>query len=259
MWPARWRTGANVYMSLASFLDELTPDARRLWASPDERRSAFQAIVEATDPAAKRDAIERVDRAVLEALEALGLPRGPIRGIEIWPEVTAWSGRKHFDCTMFLSEIRLVNAVRFDEVDDFFSTWIHESLHARQEYREEIQEYRGWPGYEEGLVAALTHRILVAGGIKDVRSSLSYYVVGYETLSTAVEVDVDALLTALWSHPTGDVRYAFAATINELRSQDGKSAVDRLQLAGDVIFRIDRMYDRPDPQSMMTLIKRMLR
>lgn len=246
-------------MTFASFRDALTPDARLLWDSPHERHAAFQAIVEATDPVVRREAIERVDRAVLEALDALGLPRGPIRGLELWPELTGWNGRKHPDCTLFLSEIRLANAVRFNEVDNFFSSWIHESLHARHTYRDDIQEYRGWPGFEEGLVATLTHRILVTGGINDVSPSFLYYVMSYEVFSTAVEVELGALLTALWSHPPGSVRSVFEATVNELRSQGGKPALDRLQLVGDVMFRVDRWHDEPNPQSMMTLIKGILR
>jgi hypothetical protein len=246
-------------MALASFREELSADARRLWNSPTERRAAFQAIVQAKDPVAKREAIERVDRAILEALNALGLPRGPIRGLELWPEVTGWNGRKHPDCTLFLSEIRLTNAVRFNEVDDFFSSWIHESIHARQVYLGDTQEYREWPGYEEGLVATLTHLILTAGGINDVRSSFSYYVKAYEVFSTAVDVELSALLPALWSHPTGSVRHVFEATVNELRSQSGKATLDRLQLAGDVLFRFDRWHDEPNPQSMRMLAQRILR
>lgn len=245
-------------MSLASFQDELTPDALRLWDSPDERRSAFQAIIEATDPVAKREAIGRVDRAVLEALDALGLPRGQIRGLELWPELTGWNGRKHPDCTLFLSEMRLVNAVRFDRIDRFFSSWIHESLHARQEYRGTYHEYQEWPGYEEGMVDALTQRVLMAGGITSIQLSFPYYATAYEVLSAAVEIEVDTLLTALWLHPTGRVRHAFAATVNQLRSRAGRSALDRLQLAGDVMFRADHDHDQPDRESMMTLVMRIL-
>lgn len=246
-------------MSLASFRDVLTLGARRLWDSPDERRAAFRAIIEATDPVAKREAVERVDRAVLEALNALGLPRGPIRGLELWPELVLWNGRKHPDCTLFLSEIRLADAVRFNEVDSFFSSWIHESFHARQAYQGDFHEYRGWPGYEEGLVETLTQRILIAGGISNVSLSYPYYTTAYEILSAAVEIELDLLLTTLWSYPTGRVRHVFAATINELRFRAGRPALDRLQLVGDVVFRADRDRDHPDRESMMIVIRRILR
>jgi hypothetical protein len=246
-------------MALTSFRDALTPDARLLWDSPAERRSALQAIVETADPVAKREAVERVDGAVLEALEALGLPRGPIRGLKLWPEFTWWNGRKHPDCTLSLSEIQLADAVRINNVDNFFSSWVHESLHARQPYGNTLQEYREWPGYEEGLVEALTQRILIAGGMSGIRPSFPYYVTAYEIFSTATEVDLDVLLRVLWTRPAGHVRQVYATTMNGLRAQNGRPGLDRLQLAGDLAFRIGRANNVPDRGSMTALIMRVLR
>lgn len=162
------------------------------------------------------------------------------------------------DCTLFLSETQLENAVRFNKVEDFFSSWIHESLHARQAYRGSVQEYHKWPGYEEGLVESLTQWILAMGGITNVRLSFPYYASAYDVFSETVGIDVEVLLTALWKHPTGHVRHAFAATINELRSQNGSPALDRLQLAGDVVFRADHDHDQPDHEIITTLIKELL-
>lgn len=245
-------------MTFADFRDELTPDAVSIWGSSDERHAALRAIVEAKEPVTRRNALLRVDRAVVEALEALGLPRGPVQGLEVQSGFVPWNGRKHPDCTLFLSQIQLLNAIRLDQQDVYFSSWIHESLHARQPYGATFQEYREWPGYEEGLVAALTQRVLRAGGITGIRHSFPYYETGYEILSAVAEVDVEVLLRRLWSHPPGHVRHAFGETINELRSRNGMASLDRLQLAGDLLFRTDRMRSFPDRGTMTMVLMRVL-
>ena len=245
-------------MTFIRFLDDLTPDARQIWISSEERHAALRDIVEATSTSARQNAIFRMDRAVVEALAAVGLLRGPVQGIEFQSGFVPWNGRKHPDCTLFLSQMQLINAVRLDQLDVYISSWIHESLHARQPYRDTSQVSREWPGYEEGLVGALTQRVLTAGGITGVRHSFPYYETGYEVFSLVAEVDMDLLLRLLWSHPTGYVRQAFGPTINEMRSRNGLSELDRLQLAGDLLFRVDRMRNLPDRNAMTKLLMRIV-
>lgn len=246
-------------MSFGSFLDVVTPDTHQLWTNQEELVTAFRAIIEIADVNSREDAIQRVDRAVVEALEAVGLPRGQVQGPRLWPEYVEWKGRKHPDCTLYLSETQLVSATRFNGANDFFSSWVHESLHARQQYQNAFHEYRNWSGYEEGLVAALTRRVLAAGGIVNVPFSYQYFVTAYEILADVVEVEISELLRALWEHPTGQVRRNFAAGVNRLRERNGMPTIDRLQLAGDIVFRSDRARDVPDHQSMVMLIQRTLR
>ena len=185
-----------------------------LWGDAEERASAIETVVgawEAGDAAGLRAAITRVDRAVVEGLDALGLPRGPVAEIQIAAFGRNWLGRKHPDCRLMLDGHVMRQAVRaLGRPDEVFRTWIHESLHGRQPYVVDPgSEQRRVPGYEEGMVEGLA-RIVTRekAAIRIVESSYDYYVRAYEALGAVVGVDAEQFWRELWRYPTGEVRSA---------------------------------------------------
>src|SRR5438128_2254734 len=65
-----------------------------------------------------------------------------------------WGGRKLPDCRMVFNGEAMRQVVRIQrEPDDFFRTWVHESLHARQPFAPgAAEQYLRYAGYEEGMV-----------------------------------------------------------------------------------------------------------
>ena len=137
-------------------------DALLLWSDAAARRRAIDAIVGTFDAgeAGLADAVQWVDDTVVAGLQALGLPRGDIRGLVRINATLRPYGEKKPDCELILSGWhirRLVADTRGP--DTTFRTWVHESLHARQpyseRYREEYGPFRGEEGMVEGLARML--------------------------------------------------------------------------------------------------------
>ena len=66
----------------------------QIWRDTGERHRTICAIVEAlvgTDAVLLQEAIQRIDDAVVTGLLALGLPRGPIHGVEIERSTVMWA------------------------------------------------------------------------------------------------------------------------------------------------------------------------
>lgn len=106
------------------------------------------------------------------------------------------------------------------DFDRFFSTWIHESIHARQPYSSDAgEEYQQHRGFEEGLVEGLTRYMLQQAGIPPVEGSFSFYVAAYEQLASTLDVQAVDLWRSLWEHPAGTVRDSFVDVIDNFYQQ----------------------------------------
>jgi hypothetical protein len=223
-----------------------------VWGDAEERRRVLEAVVSAGKPTART--IERVDRAVVEGLEVIGLPRGPVREVRIEDARIGLAGRKEPDCSIALAGDGLRHVVRNrNRPDTAFRTWVHESLHARQPYAVGAwSEYRRFEGYEEGLAEGLARVICrEKAGMNPIQVSYDYYVAAYRALALAFETSVERLWRELWQHATGAVRAAFVDVVDAAhRRQSGTAlrATERSRLAGqaDAIFGTDRLRNRPD-------------
>jgi hypothetical protein len=142
----------------------LDASAFRLWTDVEERRSALEAILAAWEEGAADlpARVARVDRAVVAALEVLGLPRGPVRAVLVEASSRGWAGRKLPDCAIVLDALVLHSNLRLvNRPDSVIRTWLHESVHARQPYGPEaIRANRGFRGYEEGLAEGLARLVV---------------------------------------------------------------------------------------------------
>ena len=249
-------------------LRSLTGDARRIWTDASVRRKALDDIVRALDRGGTelREAVQRADEAVVQGLQALGFPRGPVQTVEIEQARTLWAGRKDPRCPIYFAADTLRANARLGRLDTSFRTWVHESLHARQPYADDHrQEYARWPGYEEGLVEGLARYLLQErAGITDIGGSVEYFVVAYRTLAETIGVEPHALWGTLWHVPAGRVRAALPTVVRELAPQPGRREPVPRQLAhvqaiADTVFGPGRQHYIPDPAELSRLWRVALR
>jgi hypothetical protein len=248
----------------ASELDSLRGDARQIWMDAAERRGALERIAAAlTESGAGLDAaVRRVDDAVVIGLEALGYPRGRVRGVVIDDAGRLGpTGRKTVDCTLVIYGDRL-RQILGDErgPDAVFKTWVHESIHARQPYAPgHHREYGQFPGYEEGLAEGLAGLIVrEKAGMVPPGQSYRWYVAAYRGAATVFRIDVVALWGRLWERPLGEARAAFVDAVDLLRQQGGAAALTppqrvNLQVMGDRVFSSARTNDPPNERAIMDL------
>jgi hypothetical protein len=250
---------------LAPPLRTLSGDALRLWGDAAERQRALETVVHAWETGSPdlQAAVERVDRAVVEGLAAVGLPRGPVREVRIESSRANLAGQKLPDSSLILFGERLRDFVRErGQGDTTFRTWVHESLHARQPYAvRAASEYRQYRGYEEGMVEGLARLVTrVQAGMNPLEVSYGYYVTAYHALASILTVPVEPLWRELWQRPTGEVRAGFVPAVDAAHlAGTGRplTSVERARLLGvaDTLFRSDRSGDLPD-ESVMGIVWR---
>jgi hypothetical protein len=239
-----------------------------LWASPEGRRGALEAVLEAweADNRYLPDRVARVDQAVAIALDLLGLRRGPVRSVRVEAVGRGWAGRKHPDCTITIDALVLHHNLRvLNCPDTALQTWVHESLHARQPYRVTApSEHQALRGYEEGLVEGLARLILQAkAGIKALGGGFEYYVVAYTGLAGALEVSDEQLWRELWRYPTGQVRAGLPEVVQRLfERRTGRQFTPvlrrRLQALADSQFQTARAGHDADATGLAELWKAVL-
>jgi hypothetical protein len=248
-----------LYVHVETALSTLDGDARRLWSDAASRRVALERILvswEQAHPDLDRQ-VAVVDDAVAAGLNAAGLPRGPIRGVRIEAAFRFTAGRKDPDCWVVFNGHVMRDIVRVrNAADDFWRTWVHESIHGRRPSAAGAAgEARLALGIEEGLVEGLARLVVrdMAGMLISERS-YAYYVAAYETLAAAIGVNAAAIWRALWPEPTGGVRAAFAGVVDRVRHQVGIAPLRpvqsaRLRAVADRAFATSR---RDTPTSAAT-------
>jgi hypothetical protein len=212
----------KVAVAVAAELRVLSADAQSIWTERAARRAALDAIVTAWERGSSDLGwrVDRVDQAVTAGLNALGLPRGPVRTVEVQRVGRGWAGRKFADSRLLFDGDVMRQVVRVQgEADDFFRTWVHESLHARQAFsREALAEVRPHQGYEEGMVEALARLVTrEKGGMRPLELSYAYYVAAYQALPAAAGIDAERWLRSLWQNRTGEVRASFVDVLDGSR------------------------------------------
>lgn len=252
------RPDQSPYPHLVPELRRLRGDALDLWGDATIRRRALDDVLRAWQYG--RDdllptAVARVDAAVHEGLAALGLPRGRVERIEIRHRDPRRSGLKAPDCLLVLSGnyfLKMFDA--FQRPDSIFRTWIHESLHARQQYADDfLAEYETYEGFEEGMIEGLARAIVrEKAGMETLDLSYDFYVRAYRTLAALLDLEAESLWRRLWQWRTGEVRGHFVATVAEallLKTGQplGPAGRARLLEAADDLFRTGRGDDNlPD-------------
>lgn len=236
----------------------LSDDDYLIWADFAERHAALEAVVmawEGVSPGLDA-AIHRVDRAVVAGLAALRLPRGLVRGVRIESRPTGPSGQKLPNSVLVLVGERMQERLRVRAgADAVFRTWVHESIHARQEYVATASiEYRRFRGYEEGLVEGLTRAVLRQVGIRTLEAQYDYYVAAYGALANVLGCEAEALWRFLWRYPTGGVRTAFTGAVETLlRMELREASRQRLSGIADTLFGSDRNTGRADETVLIRL------
>lgn len=234
----------------SEWLEGLSEAARLIWTDKDARATALGDIVRAWrhgDPQLD-ELVHRLDRAVVEGLAALGLPRGSIASI-VFEDVDAGPlGRKLLDRSIIFFGPAIEMIVSQGEPDRFFSTWIHESVHARQPYELGASaEYQQHRGFEEGLVEGLTRYVLERAWIPPVEGAFSYYVAVYEQLASALDIQVVELWRILWRYPAGTVRDGFVDVTDDVyqtRRGERFTSRQRVRFMATAIGLLDRTQDR---------------
>ena len=196
---------------LSDDLQGLADASRHIWESLAERLRFIGEVLDAEtdgDIPRMQQGLGQIDTAITEALDLLGLPRGPID--ELAP---AWgkryAGRKLPDCTLQINIDIMRRMSAFERgPDTTFRTWVHESIHGRQPYADgHRQEYDAWSGYEEGLAEALSRLVVRKhAGLDPIEPrDYHYFLPAYQTLSEAMKIEYEALIRALWTRPAGPV------------------------------------------------------
>lgn len=247
---------------LAPELRRLSGETRRLWGDLSARREAIEAVVAGMDGRADlATAVARIDSAVVDGLQALGLPRGPIRGLAQIDAVMRPYGEKKPDCSLVVSgwHIRRLLADPLGP-DSTFRTWIHASLHARRPYTERYRDdYREFRGYEEGMVEGLARELVREKARMDPREqSYDYYVTAYRALDGAAGIEPARLWRRLWATPAGEVRGAFVDAVDALREESTRLTLaseqrTRLQSAADRLFASERVSWVPDERVILRM------
>lgn len=228
-------------------LAELRGDCRAIWSDADVRRAAFEELVHAAAMGGDRlaRALARIDGAVVEGLERLALPRGPIRGV-VQTNNPNVLGRKDPSCTFEINSIYIARFLRGPRgTDSILRTWVHESLHGRRPYAEgHLAEYRRAPGYEEGLAEGLAQIVARRyGGLDPPSGAYDYYAAVYRSLASSMDIEIEQLLRALWRSPTGRVRHALPLVMDNLRRTGGYPPMTGAQLRM-LQARADTMFDQ---------------
>jgi hypothetical protein len=257
------------YPHLAPELRTLTGDALDLWGVAPRRREALLAILTAWEAGSPElgARVARVDAAIEAGLRAVGLPRGPVRAVQVVEARGPWLGRKDPDCTLLIAGDAMRQVIlRQAQPDATFRTWVHESLHARLPYAAGAgTEYRAAPGYEEGVAEGLARLVVHAGaGVPAVAGSFDYYVRAYAVLAQSIGVEAAVLWRALWEYSAGAVRAALPSVVDRLRRASMGQGLDRAQRArlqgiADQVFRGARSRDEPDSRTLGTLWRLALR
>src|SRR5437870_3528874 len=85
-------------------LAALGEDARRIWTDPRARREALEAVVRAWESGSgDLTAARRVDAAVVQALGAFGLPRGPIARLLVEAPAGPIGSQKRANCDLLIA------------------------------------------------------------------------------------------------------------------------------------------------------------
>lgn len=233
---------------LAPELCRLSGDALQVWGDARTRRLALEDILAAwryEQPDRLRAAIERVDAAVREGLVQLGLPRGPVREVQVRWRPGGQHAAKLPSSVLVLSGNYVQAMLELHHhPDSVVRTWIHESLHARQpftgaQYAAEAQQVLG---YEEGLVEGLA-RVVAQDKAGMVTLDLAYdgYVRAYRALARGLGIGVEQVWRDLWQAGLGQVRAAFPGVIAALRGGQAhlEKAHELLEVA-DQLFATSR-------------------
>jgi hypothetical protein len=250
---------------LASELQSLADEQRVLWADPRALHDALEAIVAAWERKSSDlgERVARVDAAVAAALNALGLPRGPIAGIEIEDVQQFWTGSKRPDCRLLLSGPALRHIVRVERNGtDLLRTWTHESIHGRQAYGPAaVGEARLYEGYEEGMVEGLArHVVRDTMGLQPLERSYAYYVAAYEALAELAGIGPEMIWRALWRFPSGAVREHFADVVSTVHREVTGVVLTarqrgRLVAVADRLFSNERRDTLPEKNAMLATWK----
>jgi hypothetical protein len=209
------------------------------------------------------DARNTIDAAVVEILDAAGLPRGPVIGPLVERFNRGWFGRKVEDCRLLI-DVEMFSILPEDvRSDSVLRTWIHESLHARQPYSPGFRrEWRETSGFEEGMVEGLTRLIAVERlGLLPGFVSYDFYVAAYRTLATVLGIDTETLWRELWMYPVGEIREMFLSVIERIleeQAQRSLHAVQRARLFAGALryFSTGRAQDQPDETRLMATWRR---
>ena len=250
-------------------LQDLPAASRTIWTNVAERERIINELLdaEASDsPDRMGSALSQIDTAVTDALNLLGLPRGPVDG-PIATATSAYAGIKRPACTLEISTtVMRANLTIARGSDTTLRTWVHESIHGRRPYADgHLAEYRPWSGYEEGLADGLA-RIIVRGraGLDPSEPTYRHPVMVYETLAAAADIDYEHLLRTLSRQPAGRVRGALLDAIDagrRARSLPVLTDAQRSMLAtiADTQFATTNSAREPSREVMLTLWRRGLR
>jgi len=240
----------TAYGHLSAPLQGLSDESLRFWGDVDVRLQALDAIRSALrrrNPTALAQAIDVVDRAVVEGIEALGFPRGLVRSVTVEP-ISGANGDKSGTCALRIARAWLERGLNEGRPDGVLRTWVHESMHGRQPFAPGFYrgEYKPWSGYEEGMVEGLARWITKEqAGMDPIIGSYGYFVRSYEILAELLEADRVALYRAAWNLQTGTVRAQFADIVETFyQAQTGQplgtARRQRLRQAADQLFRSGR-------------------
>lgn len=235
------------YLLLVSSLQKLSPAARRLWGDSRARQQAFEEIRaahRAGDLNRLKAAVEAVDAAVVEGIDALGLPRGPVTNVRVEANLGA-NGYKNPLCQLRVALEYIERSLLQDQNPDSpFRTWVHESMHARQPFPPSaMHEYTPWTGYEEGMVEGLARLIVKKkAGMLPKLGAYSHYVRAQELLAAEVGIEPEKLWRRLWTFRTGTIRANFVDVIDGLSQEAGAEPLSgdqrrKLGSAADELFR----------------------
>jgi hypothetical protein len=218
----------------------LSPDTLQLVQDARFRAHLTTALLR-SDPSSSEAAHARdtIDAAVVEILEAAGLPRGPINGLVVDRFGRSWYGRKTADCTLLIDAGTLSLLPEADRSDSALRTWIHESLHARHPYSPGFdREWREHRGFEEGLTEGLTRLIVVDSlRLHPVVASYHFYVAAYRALARVLEVDVEQLWRAIWAYPAGDISAMLLPIVERILMERGRASLTVAQRARSLAWR----------------------
>lgn len=232
------------YPHLAPEVRRLSGDPLRLWGDARTRRLALEDILAAwrhEQPERLRIAIERVETAVREGLGQLGLPRGPVREVEVRRRPGGRHAAKLPSSVLVLSGNYLQAMLELrHSPDSVLRTWLHESLHARQPFTGDryAAEAEHWLGYEEGLVEGLARLVVQdKAGVTTLDLAYEGYVRAYRALARVLGVSAEQVWRDLWQVGLGGVRAAFPSVVTSLRGDETQALLD----VADQLFATTRL------------------
>ena len=248
--------------TIAPELLALSDGALSVWADPAARAAVVDRILntwQSGDPTLPA-AVERLDSAVREGLELLGLPRGPVAGVRVESVGRGWLGRKLWDCSIVFDALVMRALSDRSRPDTVFKTWVHESIHARQRPGPGAAiERAGLRGYEEGVAEGLARALTrEKAAMQPLETAYTFYVEAYRALAEVLQTDAEALWRALWRYSPGQVRTALPGVVSNLHGGRGARALSveqtrALLAVADRLFATARLRDMPDAESMNRL------